>query len=79
MLRDPATAKICAKCISVEVDTPQSSYKALFEGMSLGTALLRMSSKKVAPMRSTKSANTEGVERKLPSGMYLSVTQFRRL
>ncbi len=48
MLRDPVAAKICEKHVLFEVDTPQSSYKALFQGTSLGTALSRMSSEKVA-------------------------------
>ena len=50
MLREPATAKIREKHVSFHVDAPQSSYKALFQGTSLGTALSRMSSEKVAPV-----------------------------
>ena len=49
MLRDPAAATFRAKRVSFEVDPPRSSYKALFQGTSLGTALSRMSSEKVAP------------------------------
>ena len=49
MLRDPVAATICEKRVSFEVDPPRSSYKALFQGTSLGTALSRMSSEKVAP------------------------------
>ncbi len=49
VLHDPIAAKICTKHVLFEVDTLWSLYKALFQGTSLGTALLRMSSKKVAP------------------------------
>ena len=49
MLRDSAAAKICKKRVSFEVDAPQSSYKALFQGTSLRTALSRISSEKIAP------------------------------
>ncbi len=49
MLRDPVAVGICAKRVSFEVDPPRSSYKALFQGTSLGTALSRMSSEKIAP------------------------------
>ena len=49
VLRDPATAKICAKHVSFEVDPSRSSCKAPFQGLSLQTALLRMSFEKVAP------------------------------
>ena len=50
VLRNSAAAKIHAKNVLFKVDTPQSSYKALFQGTSLGTALSRMSSEKIAPM-----------------------------
>ena len=49
MLHDFATAKIPEKHVSFKVDAPQSSYKALFQGVSLGTALSRRSSVKIAP------------------------------
>ena len=49
MLRDPVAVAIRAKRVSFEVDPPRSSYKALFQGTSLGTALSRMSSEKIAP------------------------------
>ena len=49
MLCDPATVKIHTKLVSFEVNHCQSSYKDLFQGTSLGTALSRMSSEKVAP------------------------------
>ena len=48
MLHDSTTAKICVKRVLFKVDAPQSSYKDLFQGTSLGTALSRMSSEKVA-------------------------------
>ena len=49
MLRDPVAVAIRAKRVSFEVDPPRSSYKALFQGTSLGIALSRMSSEKIAP------------------------------
>ena len=49
MLRDSTAAKIHEKRVSFEVDTQRSSYKALFQGTSLRTALLRMSSETIAP------------------------------
>ena len=49
MLHDPFAAKIHMKHVLFEVDAFQSSYKALFQGTSLGTALSRISSEKVAP------------------------------
>ena len=39
------------KYISFEMEPPQSSYKTHFFGTSLGAALTRMSSEKVAPTR----------------------------
>ena len=49
MLRDPAANKIRAKCVSFESEPPRSSYKTLFLGTSLGAALSRMSTEKIAP------------------------------
>ena len=49
MLRDSGAAKILKKHVSFEVDAPQRSSKALFQGTSLRTALSRMSSENIAP------------------------------
>ena len=49
VLHDPATVQIHVKHVSFEINPPQCSYKALFQGMSLRTALSRMSSEKDAP------------------------------
>ncbi len=50
-LRDPAANKIRVKSISFDCEPPRSSYKTLFLGTSLGAALSRMSTEKVAPVR----------------------------
>eukprot|EP00804_Cyclotella_cryptica_P024036 CCRYP_007272-RA/>CCRYP_007272-RA protein AED:0.13 eAED:0.13 QI:0/-1/0/1/-1/1/1/0/100 len=49
-LRDPTTNKIRVKRVSFEAEPPKSSYKTLFLGTSLGAALSRMSSEKIAPI-----------------------------
>jgi hypothetical protein len=49
-LRDPAANKIRVKSISFECEPPRSSYKTLFLGTSLGAALSRKSTEKIAPV-----------------------------
>ncbi len=49
VIHDPAAVKICVKHVLFEVNAPHSFYKILFQGMSFGMSLSKMSSEKVGP------------------------------